>query len=408
MSSAEAAVRAAPWWSDRGLSPTGAGLEFGGRSVVDVAKETGTPMYLYSGEMVQRRIAEIRRHLESAAADFRIYYAMKANRYAPLIDIIRSAGDIGIDACSPREVDLALRAGFSARDISFTASMLSDRDLAALAQAGVHLNLDCLSAIRRYAPMVPRGTRIGLRVDPGLDTGYAAKSRLSYGNAKLGFETSAVAEAVDAARSFGLSVDTLHMHLGWGLQEKDLPNVRRAFECLASAIPAIPDLRVLNIGGGLGARNRAADRPLDPAEWASAIRDILGPSRLTIACEPGTFIAADAGILVVEVNTVMEKNGGTWIGVDAGHNINVYPCHYGIPLEIVHVGRPFDTDVRPYTVVGNINEAGDVFARGCLLPEVREGDFLAMLPAGAYGSSMSSDHCLRGHPREYLIPPRKA
>jgi diaminopimelate decarboxylase len=117
---------------------------------------------------------------------------------------------------------------------------------------------------------------------------------------------------------------------------------------------------------------------------------------LKIACEPGTYAAASAGILVSEVNTVEGRRGGRWIGLDAGYNVNVYAAHYGIPHELISVSRPLDPPEQTYVVAGNINEAIDVFSRSAALPLVEEKDFLAFFPAGAYGASMASDHCMRG------------
>ena len=84
-------------------------------------------------------------------------------------------------------------------------------------------------------------------------------------------------------------------------------------------------------------RRQSGDDPLTPEAWAAAIRTHLAPLGLTVACEPGTILVDAAGLLVVEVNTVEEKSSTTWVGVDAGHNVNVYMAHYGIPHEIVHV-----------------------------------------------------------------------
>jgi diaminopimelate decarboxylase len=89
--------------------------------------------------------------------------------------------------------------------------------------------------------------------------------------------------------------------------------------------------------------------------------------------------------------------------VDAGHAVNLYAAHYGLPMEIAHVARPLAPAVSEYSVAGNINESNDVFAEDVWLPELREGDFLALLPAGAYGSSMASDHCLRGGAAEVAL-----
>ncbi len=391
---------ALPWWYDEpfGLGP--AGLTLDGRAVADLARAHGTPLYLYGLSAVRRQVERLRAALAGVGAPTRVYYAVKANRFGPLLATLRAEGDLGIDASSPREVELALGSGFAPGEISVTASMPSNRDLDAFAARGVHVNLDSLSALRRYGARMAKGTRVGLRLDCAIDVGYGSDPKLAYGNTKFGIAHDGLAEALEAARHSGLVVDTLHVHCGWGLQMSALPRVSWLFAALAGFARRVEGLEVVNVGGGLGARRTAADRPLSLEAWSGLLREHLAPLGVTLACEPGTLLVDRAGILVVEVNTVEEKGGRTWLGVDAGHNLNVYMAHYGIPIEIVHLARPLARPDARYAVAGNINESNDVFAQAAALPAVAEGDLLALLPAGAYGTSMASDHCLRGNPAE--------
>lgn len=391
------------WWAGNGLRAEAAGLSFDGRSLRELAAENGTPLYVYSLAKVRRRVDELRAAFASRGLPFRLYYAMKANRFRPVLATIRGCGDVGIDACSPREFALARETGFAADEISVTASMLSDRDLDFFAAEGAGLNLDSLSAIRRWGRRVPRGTAIGLRLDCAVDIGYGSHPKLAYGNTKFGFAHDAFDAAVEAAGAAGLVVDRLHVHCGWGIQRGALHKLEWVMEKLAGFARRLPDVRSVNLGGGLGARRRAADDPVMAEEWAEAAARHLGPLGVTVACEPGTLLVDAAGVLVVEVNTVEEKSGTVWIGVDAGHNVNLYAAHYGLPVEIAHVDRPLAPVAGPVSVAGNINESNDIFARDLPLPAIEEGDLLAFLPAGAYGSSMASDHCLRGPVREIAL-----
>jgi diaminopimelate decarboxylase len=377
-----------PWWAQGALAATADGLSIEGVPVADLARRHGTPVYLYSLAEVGRQVAGLRDALRSTGAPFRIHYAMKANRFAPVLRAVREHGDVGIDACSPREVAQALGAGFAPGEISVTTSMASNRDLDAFAQAGVHVNLDSFSALRRYAARVPRGTRVGLRLDPAIVAGY--------GDTKFGFAHQDFDRALRAAETAGLRVSALHVHCGWGLQMEALPQLEWLYGRLAEFASRAPSVDTVNVGGGLGVRRRDADRPVALSAWADALRRILAPLGRTLACEPGTLLVDTAGLLVAEVNTVEEKAGRTWAGIDTGHNTYVYVAHYALPVELVHVTRPLDPPTHRYAVAGNVNESNDVFDQERALPELREGDLLALLPAGAYGSSMASDHCLRG------------
>ena len=392
-----------PWWLGDALSAGPRGLSLDGAPLADVAREHGTPVYAYGARTVRRRLGEIRDALRSAGVPFRALFAMKACRFGPLLQVIRSEGDVGIDASSPGEVEWALAAGFAPEQISVTASMLSDRDLQRFVRCQVHVNLDTRSALRRWAALPGRGRRVGLRVDPQVRVGWGDRPEFIYGESKFGFDPEAAIDAAAYAASLGLEVDQLHVHAGWGLQASAAPALAVAFARLAALARAIPSARVLNIGGGLGARYRPEDQPLSPAAWAALIREHLAPTGCTVACEQGTFVMATAGALVAEVNTVEERRSGTWVGVDAGHNVNCFPALYGIPLTIAKVAEPLAPPAAPVHVAGNINEANDVFARAVRLPPLAEGDLVAFYPAGAYGASMASEHCLRGLPAEVLV-----
>ena len=394
---------AAPWWWGEPFGYGPQGLALDGHALAELARGHGTPLYVYSRAAVRAQLASLRRALDAIDAPTRVYYALKANRCPAVLEVLRAEGDAGIDASSPREVDLARAAGFEPREISVTTSMPSDRDLDAFAAERVHVNLDSFSALRRYGARVPRGTPVGLRLDCPVEVGYGSDPKLVYANSKFGILHDAFDDAVRSAEATGLVVTTLHVHCGWGLRRADAAEVEWLFVRMAELARRVPTVEVVNVGGGLGARRRADDRPLALAAWADALRRSLVPSGCTIACEPGTLLVDRAGVLLVEANTVERRAGTTWIGVDAGHNVNVYMAHYGVPVEVVHVRRPLDAPEVLYAVAGNINESNDVFARATSLPEVVEGDLLALMPAGAYGASMASDHCLRGFAPEVTV-----
>lgn len=386
------------WWLTDGLTAEPRGLHLDGVALADLAARHGTPTYVYGARTLRSRAEAMLHALPAGSA---VWYALKANRFPPVLHTLRSVPGLGVDACSPREVEHALAAGFAPDEISVTAGMLSDRDLRAFAEQGVHLNLDTRSVLRRFAAIVPPGTRVGLRINPEVRVGWG--EHLAYGSSKFGFDAEDVLSAAAWAASLGLVVDTLHVHPGWGLPASAEPSLRQVLRRLAGWASSLPTVHTLDVGGGLAPRYRPEDDPLTLARWAELLVDELGPTGCRLGCEPGTWLVATAGVLLVEVNTVEQRRSGTWIGVDAGHAINLFAAHYGIPMAIVPVRDPLGPPVGRFHLAGNINEANDVFARDYPLPEVREGDVLALLPAGAYGSSMASDHCLRGKPVEVLV-----
>jgi diaminopimelate decarboxylase len=392
-----------PWWHHDGFSVGAQGLALDAVALQDLAQQYGTPLFVYSRQTVRRQIEHLLTALRGVSADAQLFYAMKANRCRELLHCIAGLDDIGVDTCSPREIEMARAQGFAPERISFTASMLSNRDLAAVARDGVHCTLDSFSALQRYGRFVDRGTPVGLRFDVGVRAGYSDDARLAYGDSKFGFAPDEVTAALTVATTAGLVVDQVHLHLGWGLQAASAPLFEEALARLAQIARRIPALRTVNVGGGLGGRYRAEDTPLTVDQWAAAIERHLAPLGVRVACEPGTFVVGPAGVLVVEVNTVERRRGVTWVGVDAGFALNPCPALYHIPIVVVPLHAPYAVPTCRYTIVGPINEATDVWARDYPLPPLREGSLLALLPAGAYAMSMASDHCLRGMAHEVVV-----
>jgi diaminopimelate decarboxylase len=269
--------------------------------------------------------------------------------------------------------------------------MLSDRDLAAAATTGCRFIVDSFSAIRRLGPLLPRDRAIGVRVDPALAAGY--NRTLSYSGGKLGVDLGEMPAVVEAVRGAGLRLDTVHAHLGAALREADAPAFDTTCALLGQLARAVGATTV-NVGGGLAIAYAETDRPLRPAHWAAAIRRHL--SGLRVACEPGAFVAAPAGVLLVTVNTVERRRGRTWVGVDAGYALHPAPAMHGLGVAVIPVARPLEAPTARVDVAGNLNEPHDTWCTAVALPRLAEGDVLAIFPAGAYAQAMASDHCLRG------------
>jgi len=205
-----------PWWTRAGLEVRDQRLLFAGHDAERIAREHGTPLYVYDPERVTVNVGRLRAAFTRAGVPHRIHYALKANRHPEYLARLRSLGDVGIDACSPQEVSLALEAGWQPREISYTGTNLSERDLDVILPQPLVLNLDSLSAIRRVARRA-RGRAIGLRINPQVGTGYSAQ--LTYAGekpTKFGIYPDRFDEALELARESGLEVRGLHFHIGSG------------------------------------------------------------------------------------------------------------------------------------------------------------------------------------------------
>ena len=395
----------APWWVRPGLDIEDGRLRIVGRDAEALAREHGTPLFVYD----RTRFAENARRLQAALAatglPYRVRFALKANPLPEVLEIFRELGEpgtaesVGIDACSPGEVERAVECGWPPDEISYTGTNVSERDLDALLPRGIHLNLDAISQIERYGRRAP-GTAIGIRVDPGAGAGY--NEHLEYAGdrpTKFGIGLDRLADAIAAAGRHRLTIDTVHFHAGSGWLADGLGAFERALERAVEAVVRLQaagyPIAEVNVGGGLGAPARQDERAVDLDAYASVLARHLGPLGVTIACEPGDQLSKDAAILLGEVVTVERRRDVTFVGLDIGWNVNCAYFIYRFAQELV-VCRTADADrTEVVTVAGHINEASDVFAEDYPMPPVEEGDMVALLNAGGYLQAMSSTHCLR-------------
>lgn len=393
-----------PWWIRDDLRYVDGALVLGDAPLEAIARaHPDQAVYVVSAGRVLDRLDTLLSALRGAGLPGRAFFAVKSNRHPSLLAHL-SAHGVGADVCSPRELVRARECGFAARDVSYTGTSQSESDLAVLARhTGVRVNLDSITAIRHFGRLAP-GRDVGLRVNPARGVGA-----LPYAGArptKFGFLAEDFDAALAAAREAGLRVRGLHWHLGWGLLGDALPALDEALSACGTFLDRAGPLDWIDVGGGLGVPRSATDVPVDLAAWASLLARHLSGRAHEIAIEPGTFAAYDAGVLLMPVTHVEERGGARFVGVSAGVNLNPSPALYGLRLPIVPV-RESSAPTVPSVVAGNINESVDVFDDAAPLPaDLAPGETLALLCTGAYGSSMSSDHCLRGHFAEYVLPPR--
>jgi diaminopimelate decarboxylase len=397
--------RARRWWERSGLDAVDGRLAVAGIDAERLAREHGTPLYAYDVDRAAENAVGLRDVLAATGQPTRVRFALKANREPAFLAVLRAIGEpgepsaLGIDACSPGEVRLALEHGWRSDEISFTGTNVSERDLDALLPTGVHLNLDAVSQLDRVGRRAP-GLSVGIRVNPGSGVGYHEGLAYSGERAtKFGVFADRLDEAVAVARRHDLTIDTVHAHVGSGWLGGDLGAFEAALDRVAGMAARLGEVGCpigeVNVGGGLGIPARADERPVDLDAYAALLSRHLGPLGVTIACEPGDLIAKDTAVLLGEVVTVEDRAGTRFVGLDLGWNIDAayFPYRYAQEIVVCRAADAPRTEV--VTVAGHINEAGDLFAEDYPLPPVREGDIVAILNAGGYAQAMASTHCLR-------------
>ena len=375
-----------------------------GRDAEELAREHGTPVFVHDHTTIVEQAEQLRDAMDAAGLASRIRFALKAQRDPGLLAALRTrAPFVGMDVCSPGEIAWAVDRGWRPDEISYTGTNVSDRDLRAILEAGVHVNVDLLSQLERYGRAAP-GTAVGIRVNPGVGADHTGATETKYAGSrptKFGILPERLDDAVAIAERHDLTIDTVHYHSGYLFQTGSIPVIEEAGRRVASMVRHLRDagcpVREVNTGGGLGVRFRPEDPGLDLDAWAAALaRALAGIDDLVVATEPGEYLAKFAATLLAEVVTVEDRGqDAVFVGLDAGWSSVNEHFIYRIPFHPIVCRAADAPPARPVTVSGHINEGDDLFAEDVPLPEVREGDVIAIPNVGAYNLSMASEHCLR-------------
>jgi diaminopimelate decarboxylase len=391
--------------------------EIAGIPVADLARDFGTPTYVYEAAQIERRIADL------AAFDV-IRFAQKANSNLAVLDLCRRHGVL-LDAVSAGEIQRALLAGYSAQGdpppIVFTADVFDRDSLELVLEHGIAVNCGSPDMIDQYGERVAgAGAEIALRVNPGFGHGHSRKTNTGGEGSKHGIWWEDVGEALARAQRHGLRVGTLHMHIGSGVDLEHLALVASAMERCAGEVGA--GVHTISTGGGLPVPYRPGDPRLDVgrhfAIWDAARRRLEGRfgHRVRLEIEPGRYLVAEAGYLITEIRAVKRMGANTFYLVDAGFNTLARPVLYGAyhPMSLA----PQDTTPRAerdVVVGGPLCESGDIFTqeeggvvRTERLPEAKVGEWLVIERAGAYGFVMSSNYNGKPLPAEVLVHSGKA
>ncbi len=397
-----ATIEQRTWWARPGLGIADGRLTIAGRDAEQLAREHGTPLFVYDLERAREQSESLRDAFDAAGVRGLVRYALKAQREPGFLRFLRERVPfVGIDVCSPGELGWALEHGWKPEEISYTGTNLSDRDLTRIVPTGCHINVDLLSQLERVG-RAARGRSVGIRVNPRAGATHAGGSESAYAGAKptkFGVYSERLHEAVEIARRFDLTIDTVHVHSGYLYFDDSLDVVEQVMGRVAEAATTLLDagcpIVEVNTGGGLGVPFRPTDTPLDLHAWTGIMARRFGSLDVIVATEPGEFIAKQTGVHLAEVVTVEDRDGTTFVGLDTGWNALCEHFVYGIPFFPILCRAADEAPVRDMTFAGHINEGPDLFAEGHPFPDVREGDIVALPNVGSYNASMTSFHCMR-------------
>lgn len=395
-----------------------------GVAVEALARRFGTPLYVYSQHTLTDHFQKLDRALSPVA--HLICFALKANGNLSVLRTLANLGS-GFDIVSGGELQRVIAAGGDPRRCVFAGTGKTEAEIRlALKQNVYSLNVESvpeLERINRIAARLGKIAPIAVRVNPNVEALTHAKITTGTYENKFGIAFEQI-EGVyaRAARLKNLRLRGVQMHIGSQLTSV-LP-FERAVRKVAPLVQRLAEkyrLEFFSIGGGLGIvyqpalasgsspwwKSPAARNILTPEKYAARLLPRLQPLGLKILIEPGRFIAGNAGILVTRVEYVKRTGRKNFIIVDAAMNDLIRPAFYDAYHEIVPLVRKTGGTMKA-DVVGGVCESGDYFCKDRPLSRVGEGDYLALLSAGAYGFVMASNYNARPLAAEVLVSGRNA
>jgi len=391
-----------------------------------LAEKYGTPLYVYSKSTISGHYTRLDAAL--AKLDHLICFAVKANSNIAVLNTIAKLGG-GFDIVSAGELYRVIKAGGDPAKCTFAGVGKTRDEIEYALKQGIYcFNAESeaeLHYINQVAGELGMQAPVAVRVNPNVDAHTHAKITTGKSENKFGIDFDQILDvyARVAADCPNLIIKGLQMHIG-----SQLTNVDPFLEAVQKVIPLVTQVKksygieFFSIGGGIGInykqsldsgdsawwQENAEVHPLTIQAYAEAVVPHLEPLGLRILCEPGRFMVGNAGVMLTKV--LYEKRGSAKIFkiVDAGMNDLIRPTLYEGWHQIVPLKQPANATVEKVDVVGPICESGDFLAQNRELPLVKEGEYLAVLSAGAYGFTMASNYNTRPMPAEILVDGDKA
>ena len=376
----------------------------------ELAKEYGTPLYVYDFDYMAEQYAELKEAFRGRKSI--IAYAVKANSNLSVIRHFAKMGS-GADCVSIGEVRRAFLAGIPAYKIIFSGVGKSDAEIReAIERDILYINVESeaeLGRVELIAKELGRAARISIRVNPNIDPKTHPYISTGLHDNKFGVDLeSAKRMYIKANNSENLDPVGIHFHIGSQLTELD--PIREAAEIVADLVRSLDaidiELKFFDVGGGLGIKYDD-ETTIKPYDYAQAILGTLKGLDMTILCEPGRFLTANAGYFVTKV--LYEKQNGEkkFVVVDGAMNDLLRPSLYNAYHEIEAITEN-EGEVRKVDIVGPVCESGDFFAKNYPLPPLNHNDLLVIKSAGAYGFGMGSNYNTRGRSAEVAVENGKA
>jgi diaminopimelate decarboxylase len=381
--------------------------ELSRQQLIDIANEYGTPVYVYHAEKITNQFENLRNAFSKSNVKF--FYAAKALTNINILKHIKNIG-CNVDCSSFNEVQIALQAGFEPKNILYTSNSIDFSEIEAAQQAGVNISIDSISNLEKFGKKYGHSYPVAVRLRPNIMAGGYLKISTGHADSKFGVPLENLQELLQVVKETNLFIRGLNIHTGSEI--KDVEVFAKGIEVLFDVAQHFPELEYLDLGGGFKVPYEPGEAGTDIEKLAHKVKEEFDQfeqktnRKLEIWFEPGKYIVSECGYLVTKVNVLKKTNTITFAGIDSGLNHLIRPMFYGAYHAIENITNP-KGHLQEYNVVGNICET-DTFAENRTLPEVREGDYLTFLNAGAYCYEMGSNYNSRFKPAEVLVIDGKA
>ncbi len=379
-------------------------------SLNDIAKEYGTPVYVYSANAIRAQYEALSNAMKKAIPTERqplLCYACKANSNLTILKLLQSLGS-GLEIVSEGELFRGLKAGFTGDKIISTSYGKNEQEIKACLEAGIlQFNIEApeeLANINRYAASMNKTAEVVFRLNPNIAGGGHSKINTGRKEDKFGNTHDDIMCLYAKATEMN-NITPVGVSIHIGSQVSQVESFKPGFEKLAALVK---DLRAaghtvthLDIGGGFPIVYND-ENLLDLDAYAQWVNEIIVPLDTKIQMEPGRYMVGNAGALLTSVQYVKITPSRNFMVLDAGMNDLIRPTLY----EAYHGINPVNghnQEMVTYDVVGPICESGDIFAKERTITKVDNGDLVAIMSAGAYGFSMASNYNSRPIPAEILV-----
>ena len=370
-----------------------------------LADKYKTPLYIYDLDYMNEQFNKLKEAFKGRKSI--VAYAVKANSNLSVVQHFAKMGS-GADCVSIGEVRRAFKAGIPAYKIIFSGVGKTDDEIReAIEKDILYINVESdaeLGRVEMIAKELKKVSRISIRVNPNIDPKTHPYISTGLHDNKFGVDLNTAKRMyIMANNSQHLDPVGIHFHIGSQLTE--LTPIRESAEIVADLVRSLStikiDLKFFDIGGGLGIKYDD-ETLIEPYEYAQAILGTLTALDLTILCEPGRFLTANAGYFVSKVLYEKQNGDKKFVVVDGAMNDLLRPSLYKAYHKIDVITKN-DGEKRAVDIVGPVCESGDFFAKDYMLPELSHNDLVVINSAGAYGFGMGSNYNTRGRSAEVAV-----